>query len=104
MRRFLFALLLGVPMLACAQSGKFVIKGKLGRLNAPATIFLVYDNAVADRAVLKNGEFSFSGTIPQPTEAYLMINPSGRSTPTNNFAHFYLETGGAITVSGASDL
>lgn len=92
-----------IPVWGLAQGGAYTIKGKIGNLNAPATIFLVYNNSVADRAVLKNGEFAFNGSVPQPTEAYLMINPTGKSAPTNNYAHFYLESG-TITVSSAGNL
>lgn len=94
---------LAAPLFTFSQ-GKYIIKGKIGNLNAPATVFLVYDNSVADRAVLNNGEFTFMGNVPQPTEAYLMVNTTGQSRPTSNYAHFYLETGGVITVTCTGEL
>lgn len=69
-RRFVFIILLLCPMALFAQSGKFVIKGKMKNLNAPEIIFLSYRTEegkdVRDTCVLKNGKFEFKGYVKNP--------------------------------------
>jgi|SRR6185503_5524850 len=104
MKNWLIALICCVPTLVFAQSEKYTIKGSIGTLNAPATVFLVYNNAIAAKAVLNHGSFTFSGVVDRPTEAYLMLNPTGDNKPTNNYTVMYLEGGGVISVSSTADL
>ncbi len=69
-RRLVFISLLLCPMALFAQSGKFVIKGKMTNLNAPEIIFLSYRTEdgkdVRDTCVLKNGKFEFKGYVNNP--------------------------------------
>ena len=55
-------------MLLWAQQNKFVLKGKIGVLNAPFKIYLVRSAAISpdnitDSAALKDGSFAFNGQL-----------------------------------------
>ena len=104
MKNWLFVFICVLPTLVFGQTEKYVIKGSIGNLDAPATVFLVYNNAIAGKAVLSHGAFTFSGTVDGPTQAYLMLNRTGNSSPTNNYTILYLEDGGTIKVASTNDL
>src|SRR6185312_6079537 len=104
MKRLLFAILMCFGAASYAQTNNFIVKGKIGSLDKPATLFLVYEDKIANSAVLKNGEFTFNGTIAQPTEAYLTLNKAGSGFTADNYVKFYLETGGVITVVSPDSL
>jgi hypothetical protein len=79
MNKYLLGLLLLAPGLAMAQAATpFVIKGKVGQLNAPAKIYLVYGPQVLDSATLKNGTFEIKGTTDWPRSAALVLTRKGR--------------------------
>ncbi|QJX47473.1 AhpC/TSA family protein [Hymenobacter taeanensis] len=58
----------------------FIIKGKLGTLNAPAKVYLVRGMAITDSATLKNGAFELKGTTETPVTADLVFRRKGRLT------------------------
>lgn len=65
MKKIIIALSILFPVIAMAQSGKFSITGKIGKLNAPAKLYFDYmDNGVSktDSAVPVNGVFKFTGS------------------------------------------
>lgn len=69
---------------AFAQNNSYLLKGKIGALNAPAKAYLMYregDKMKFDSTEIKNGEFEFKGSVIVPTEAYIRINHDG--TPDN---------------------
>jgi peroxiredoxin len=79
MNKYLLGLLLLAPGLSAAQAPTpFVIKGKVGQLNAPAKIYLVYGPQVLDSATLKNGTFEIKGTTDWPRSAALVLARKGR--------------------------
>jgi peroxiredoxin len=79
MNKYLLGLLLLAPGLVAAQAATpFVIKGKVGELNAPAKIYLVYGPQVLDSATLKNGTFEIKGTTDWPRSAALVLARKGR--------------------------
>lgn len=81
MKKHLLGLLLFAPWLASAQtSAPFIIKGKLGTLNAPAIVYLVRGMTVTDSATLKNGAFEFKGTTEVPVTVDLVFRRKGRLT------------------------
>jgi hypothetical protein len=62
MKKHLLGFLLLAPGLATAQTTyPFVVKGKVGQLNAPAKVYLLRGE-VLDSATLKNGQFELKGT------------------------------------------
>ncbi|WP_176133165.1 TlpA disulfide reductase family protein [Hymenobacter sp. CRA2] len=67
------------PILAHAQAPfPFAIKGQVGHLNAPAKVYLLRGNEIADSTVLQNGAFELKGTATAPSEARLVVQRSGR--------------------------
>jgi peroxiredoxin len=78
MRKKLLSSLILAPYLACAQpSYPFVVKGKIGRLDAPAKVYLVH-GARLDSAVLRNGKFELKGTTNLPFPAELVLERQGK--------------------------
>jgi len=64
-----------LPLSLMAQNN-FTIHGKVGSLDAPAKIYLSYNddgNKVVDSAFLHNGQFTFTGKLHSPALAYLVI-------------------------------
>ena len=108
MKRMIIATALLLPTLLFAQE-KYVIKGKIGQLNAPAKVYLSYQQLpdfsfVTDSAVLNNGSFELKGVTKYPVEGTLYMRRKGESLNTNGqneMRHFYVENG-VITIIGDS--
>lgn len=69
-----------VTSLSYAQAKNFVVKGKIGKLNAPAKVYLKYfkdSQSIEDSAVLSNGAFMFKGTMEYPVHATLTLSHNG---------------------------
>src|ERR1700748_1738098 len=81
MKKVLFYLIALLPIMACAQAPQpFLIKGKIGNLNAPARAYLIFQlgaNRVIDSALITAGNFTFKGKIINPTNAFLVIDRNG---------------------------
>lgn len=105
-RLFLLCML---PIAAFAQK-PFTLKGKIGKLNAPAVIHIYYGIAEegvdhADSAILKNGVFTFSGTVKEPTLARVMLMHKGENpmlTRSPDFITVLLD--GTVTIAGTDSL
>ena len=80
MKKFILSISCFLPLALCAQEGKFVLQGKVGELNNPAKIFLMYgaggENVVDSAAVVK-GVFEFTGTVDGPTRGTLILSHDG---------------------------
>ncbi|MCW3466288.1 TlpA disulfide reductase family protein [Chitinophaga nivalis] len=75
----LFALL-ACPAFLHAQSGEYVLNGKIDAVNAPVKVYLnrmIAEKIITDSAVLKNGAFQFKGTVTEPTVAMLILDQKG---------------------------
>lgn len=69
-----------LPLFALAQSNNFSIRGKVGKLNAPATAYLYFDTGgkyVLDSVVLNKGVFEFKGSISAPVKGMLVLDEKG---------------------------
>lgn len=107
MKRLLFLVFL--PGMALAQK-PFTLKGKIGKLNAPAVIHINYglvEEGVEheDTVVLKNGAFAFKGVVKEPTLARVTLmhkgeNPGYVRSP--DFITVLLD--GTTTISGSDSL
>jgi peroxiredoxin len=102
MKASLLGLLLVAPWLAQAQT-PFTIKGTIGKLNAPAKIYLFQGMQPTDSATFKNGTFEFKGTTDIPKQASLIIKRNGKLGegmfgPTDE-ARMYLEPGQIVVTS-----
>ena len=108
MKKILIVLMLIFPVTLLAQNVSYIVKGKVGNVNAPAKVYLGYKNAPAsfmDSAVIKNGQFEFKGTINEPVQATLVLSYAGagpRSWPAQSIV-FYLESGN-INISSPDSL
>lgn len=79
MKKTVLTLLAALPALAFAQE-KYTINGKIGTATPATKVFLTYRNAganVADSTLVKNGKFSFTGTVPDITMATLVVDYKG---------------------------
>jgi peroxiredoxin len=83
MKRFFLCLAVFLPVFTFAQTAQpFTIKGKIGTLNAPVKVFLVYAlgaNNITDSATIANGAFTFTGQVMIPVNASLFIDRKGRT-------------------------
>ncbi len=80
MKIFLATALASLPLLSYAQAETFVLNGKMANPQAADKAYLRYaiDNRlVKDSAVVKNGAFTFKGTVPGPTDAALVLAHQG---------------------------
>ncbi|AYA37646.1 AhpC/TSA family protein [Hymenobacter oligotrophus] len=78
MHKYLLGWLLLAPGFALAQTAQpYVIKGTVGKLNAPAKIYLVRGAELADSATLRNGAFELKGTTAEPREVRLIVRRRG---------------------------
>jgi peroxiredoxin len=81
MKKILIAALALLPAFAMAQTAaNYTLKGKVGKLNAPAKAFLVKitgQQPQVDSAAITNGSFNFSGNVTEPVAAYLLVDHKG---------------------------
>ncbi|UYQ92111.1 AhpC/TSA family protein [Chitinophaga horti] len=80
MKRLVITALCAAPLMAFAQGGAYVIKGKIGKLNAPAKVYLDKredGNNTLDSVVLKDGAFTFKGNVRQPLLAMMVLDHTG---------------------------
>ncbi|PWV56244.1 TlpA disulfide reductase family protein [Chitinophaga sp. S165] len=89
-----------ITMPAIAQS--FQIKGKLGRLQSPAKVYIGYTydgKSVYDSTYLDNGNFSFDRPVSYPTNIMLTVSRDGEAQTFFNakdIAHLYVEPGSIV--------
>ncbi|HEY9258099.1 TlpA disulfide reductase family protein [Chitinophaga sp.] len=109
MKHILMTMLAALPATLFAQDGAFVLKGKIGTLDAPAKLFLTYranGEVIRDSAALQQGAFEFKGKITDPVKATLMLR---HTAPTNMMSYksdmlaVYLEKG-TITLSATDSV
>jgi peroxiredoxin len=79
MKKLTLLLLAAMPVITFAQE-KYVIKGNVANVAAPAKIFLTYTQDgqhVADSVAITNGSFQFSGSVNDITNATLLLDHKG---------------------------
>jgi peroxiredoxin len=107
MKQLLAALLLS-PGVLLAQKGDFVVKGKIGNLNAPAKLHFVYRQDgvdIKDSTELKDGAFEFKGSVDAPSQAMMVLkhlNPPA-DPRSRDMIVFYVEKG-TITMTSPDSL
>jgi thiol-disulfide isomerase/thioredoxin len=77
---FLAAALLPSFVFAQTLTESFTVNGKIGTLNAPVKAYLFYQlgaNKVVDSAMVVNGNFTITGEIIDPANAYLVLDHKG---------------------------
>jgi peroxiredoxin len=104
---FLVAFFMAMP--AMAQTS-FQIRGKLGKLPAPAKIYIGYSyegKSVYDSADIDNGTFQLRQDVPYPVNALLTVSRDGESKnffTSKNIAHLYIEPGAIIWITSDENL
>ena len=79
MNKQLLGLLLFAPCLAHAQALiPFTTKGQIGKLNAPAKIYLARGFQITDSVTLVNGAFELKGTTEVPRSVDLLLKRNGK--------------------------
>jgi peroxiredoxin len=88
-----------------AMSQSFQIKGKLGRLQAPAKVYIGYNydgTSVYDSADVDGGNFSFEKPVSYPTNILLTVSRDGEHQSffsVKDIAHLYVEPGSIVWVT-----
>ncbi|HVW14824.1 MAG TPA: TlpA disulfide reductase family protein [Mucilaginibacter sp.] len=103
MKKFLFAAIASLPVMAFAQGGKYTVQGTVGSYNAPAKMYLQFEKkgkVVTDSVTLKDGKFFFDGNVDdEPVNAYLLLNTKGTGANYKDYKSIYLEKG-VINING----
>lgn len=79
-KHYLLIILL-MPVLLWAQEQTYTVTGKIGNYNSPTRAYLAYKKEgknLYDSVDMKNGAFSFSGTLNEPMYAALVIDHAGQ--------------------------
>jgi peroxiredoxin len=101
---FLPAIFLSLPVVAQTS---FTIKGQLGKLQAPAKVYIgfsVEGKSVYDSADISNGFFQLTQDVPYPVNAMLSVSRTGESSTvfdSKSVARLYVEPG--VTIWLTSD-
>ncbi|TDQ78111.1 TlpA disulfide reductase family protein [Sphingobacterium yanglingense] len=75
MQKLIITVFLWLPFIISAQT-EFTIQGKIGTLDAPAKVYLGYNDdgkSRSDSAVLSKGQFTFKGKVKTPALAMLTL-------------------------------
>ena len=67
MRKYFIVLLIFIPIALIAQSGRFKLEGKIGDLDSPAKVYLVYrsyNGLAIDSMSIHKGKFTFRVFVP----------------------------------------
>jgi len=79
MKKLFLLLLAASPAVLFAQE-KYMIKGNVGKISAPAKIYLTYrtdGKTITDSAAVNNGAFQFLGAVADITRATLVVDYKG---------------------------
>jgi len=91
------AALAALPFLGRAQSETFELRGKVAHPKAADKAYLTYavgDRPMVDSAVVKNGAFTFKGTVSEPGAGHLFLTHQGEPLQkSRDQAIVYLEKG-----------
>lgn len=92
--------MLGAGVLSTAKAGDttFVLTGRVGHYTAPAKAYLMYraaigDKTVEDSVVIRDGAFTFHGSVPYPVNGYLLIRGANQGPREGESMSLYLEPG-----------
>jgi len=104
MKKYLLTLLAVAPLLAQAQTSfPYTVKGTVGKLNAPAKIYLVRGIQPLDSTVLKDGAFEFKGSTDRPMEVDIVVQRNGKLKDgfslSRNRTRLFLEPGPVVVTT-----
>ncbi|MDR3697043.1 TlpA disulfide reductase family protein [Mucilaginibacter sp.] len=110
MKRILLLTALVLPLFLSAQQ-KYIIRGNIGAVNAPAKVFLSYtenNKTITDSTAIKDGVFEFSGQVDDIVIAALTLDHKRGGVQSLNVANpdrttlFLLQ--GTTVISGGDSL
>jgi len=97
---FSLCCLLAISSCKNGSDNSFSLKGTIGDLNDPTTIYLSYwseGSEIQDTTQLKKGAFTFQGEINEPAPARLILDYTGDgmvpAAQAGNILYLYLESG-----------
>lgn len=109
MKKAIIMLLATLPFAAVAQQ-QYTINGTIGKIKAPATAYLVYQDKgkmnFDSAAVANDGKFTLKGAVTNPMKAFVMLAQNGEkinSKPNPDQVGIYLENG-TITINSADSI
>ena len=109
-KRSLTVLMVCCMSLSAMAQAPFTIKGKLGKLPAPAKVYIGYSvdgKAVYDSADVNNGTFEMSHYTNYPVNALLCVSKDGDPKTFfdgKNIARVYVEPGATIWLTSNEDI
>lgn len=100
-KRVLVYIAILMPAVALAQAPEaFMINGKLSQVKESYRVYLSYQSggkSIMDSTVLVDGAFMFTGKVPAPTGALLLVDHKGAGFPgfsrTGDVLSFYVDKG-----------
>lgn len=103
MKKLILLATILLPFIAIAQN-QFTITGKMSAKHRPVIAYLVHplgDKKALDSAIIKNGIFSFKGSISEPQSALLSIRYDGddRSKMLKDVLFLYIDKANIILTS-----
>jgi peroxiredoxin len=108
MTKTLLCTMLLSPAVLFAQKGDFVLKGKIGNLNAPSKIYVMYRDGgtqVQDSSDLKDGVFEIKGKIEGPSNAIMILkHPLPAPDPRQRDAMYFYIDKGTTTINSPDSL
>ncbi|WP_094568745.1 TlpA disulfide reductase family protein [Mucilaginibacter xinganensis] len=101
MKKIVLFIIMLLPFITMAQTQEtFLLRSKIGNLNAPARAYLIYKlgaNQVIDSAIIADGKFDFSGQLLNPSAAVLVVDHKGvgfeKLDSTADILNLYLDKG-----------
>ncbi|RFZ83218.1 DUF4369 domain-containing protein [Mucilaginibacter terrenus] len=108
MKKLTLSALALLPTMLFAQDKKFIIQGNVGKIGAPAKVYLQYrkeGKTISDSVSLTDGKFKFTGEAAAvPASGYLLFNPQGSGmNSSRDYKQLYIEPG-TITIVTADEL
>ncbi|TKC00570.1 TlpA disulfide reductase family protein [Pedobacter cryophilus] len=108
MKRFIFSIILQIPLLVFAQS-TFSLKGEIKNLKANKNIYLIHlanQQEKLDSAKIINGKFEFKIGLASPAVAILLLDHSGKDLQDKqspkDIYRFFIEPGEATLTASDS--
>ncbi|WP_345950566.1 TlpA disulfide reductase family protein [Mucilaginibacter sp. PAMB04274] len=111
LKKFFLYIAILSPLLLSAQTPEtFIVNGRLNTVKTPLRVYLSYlvnNKKVLDSTVLVDGSFQFTGKIPAPVSALMLVDHKGAGfkgfKPDDDVLSFYLEKGN-IYIAGADSI
>lgn len=110
LQKLIMFAVLSAPLTAVAQQS-YMIKGSVSNIKEPVKVILTYKvdgERIMDSTIMKNGKFTFKGTVNGPKEAHLLVKHSNApesplTRPQEDILPFLIENTG-ITIAARDSI